>query len=221
MVHEVENQLMDARRFCTKQKRQAERRHWLALAAVVFLVLPTACDNDESHPAPAVDDNDSLPFMRSYGVSSLISDSGVIRYKLIAEEWFIYNTTQPPKWTFVKGLFMEKFDSVFHIEWFIQSDTAYCYNQRLWELRGRVILRNQKNEVFRTEELFWDMMEHEVYSTQFMRITTPDRELSGYRFRSDEQMTDYRIFDPEGILPVDDMENSNDSVTRTSPTKPQ
>lgn len=186
-----------------------------------MLLFSTACSDGQSHPAPAVDAKDSLPFMRSYGISNLISDSGVIRYKMIAEEWNIYNTTNPPKWTFMKGLFMEKFDSAFHIDWFIQSDTAYCYNQRLWELRGRVLLRNQKNEVFRTEELFWDMAEHEVYSTKFMRIITPDRELSGYRFRSNEQMTDYMIYDPEGMLPVNDVENANDSVVRVSPTKQQ
>lgn len=218
MVHEVEDQLM---------KDEDPKRHrgaWCMTALLLpaaVLLLSAACSSEESHTAPAVDEKDSLPFMRSYGISSLISDSGVIRYKMIAEEWNIYNTTQPPKWTFIKGLFMEKFDSTFHIEWFIQSDTAYCYNQRLWELRGRVLLRNQKNEVFRTEELFWDMSDHEVYSTQFMRITTPDRELSGYRFRSNEQMTDYMIYDTEGILPVNDMENSNDSIARTPPTKQQ
>lgn len=207
-------------------KRNKGRRSFLSLFPIaasflmaVMLLFSTACSNGKSFPAPAVDEKDSLPFMRSYGVSSLISDSGVIRYKMIAEEWNIYNTTNPPKWTFMKGIFMEKFDSAFHIEWFIQSDTAYCYNQRLWELRGRVFLRNQKNEIFRTEELFWDMAAHEVYSTLFMRIITPDRELSGYRFRSNEQMTDYMIYDPEGMLPVNDVENQNDSVVRTAPTK--
>ncbi len=218
MVYEVEDQLMN-------KKTTRTYSYFLHITAsfltAVMLILSAACSNEDTHTAPAVNENDSLPFMRSYGISSLISDSGVIRYKMIAEEWNIYNTTQPPKWTFLKGIFMEKFDSTFHIDWFIQSDTAYCYNQRLWELRGRVLLRNQKGEVFRTEELFWDMAEHEVYSSRFMRITTPDRELTGYRFRSNEQMTDYLIYDPEGVLPVNDMENSNDSITRTSPTKPQ
>jgi LPS export ABC transporter protein LptC len=175
---------------------------------VIASVFFSGCAKQQEHIAPAVHERDSLPFMRAYGISNLISDSGVIRYKIVAEEWDIYTCTHPPKWTFVKGIFLEKFNLKFHVEWFLQADTAYCYNQNLWELRGRVTVRNVKGTVFHTELLYWDMGTHEVYSTEFMHITTPDRELQGYRFRSNEQMTKYVIYNTKGALPMEQQQNT-------------
>ena len=131
--------------FRTRKKNRLDRLTHLTvvLGAVVMLILPFSCTEEEKRHAPAIAEKDSLPFMQSRGISTLISDSGVIRYKIVAEEWNIYNTTNPPKWTFLKGILLEKFDSTFHIDWFVQADTAYCHNQQLWELRGRVVIRNQ------------------------------------------------------------------------------
>lgn len=195
--------------------------------AVILLVtamhlLICSCSEEKKATAPAIDEKDSLPFMQAKGISNLISDSGIIRYKIIAENWNIYTTTTPPKWTFPKGLLLEKFDTTFHVEWFVQADTAYCYNQKLWELRGRVVVRNVEGTVFKTEELFWDMSDHEVYSNQYVRIITPEREVEGTRFRSNEQMTRYTFYNSKGSLPFNDAEPSNpqDSMMRQGPTKP-
>lgn len=157
------------------------------------------------HVAEAVKDSDSLPMMHSTGINTLISDSGVMRYRMVAEEWDIYTSpSRPATWKFMKGLFMERFDEHFHIDLFLQSDTAYLHEQRTWELRGRVVIRNIKNEVFHTEELFWDMTSHEIWSHQHMRITTPERELEGTEFRSNEQMTRYSVSNSVGAFPVED-----------------
>ena len=47
----------------------------------------SACDNGAPPSGSAVRNRDSLPVMVTYGVSKLISDSGVVRYKIISEEW--------------------------------------------------------------------------------------------------------------------------------------
>ena len=210
--------------FHTRKKNRLDRLTHLTvvLGAVVMLILPFSCTEEEKRHAPAIAEKDSLPFMQSRGISTLISDSGVIRYKIVAEEWNIYNTTNPPKWTFLKGILLEKFDSTFHIDWFVQADTAYCHNQQLWELRGRVVIRNQEGTVFTSEELFWDMDRHEMYSNLFMTIRKPDEFLQGYNFRSNEQMTRYSVTNANAETPFSDSGNAsaNDSVVRTAPTKP-
>lgn len=183
------------------------RRFHLA-GLIVSLILGTmACGNTHEHIAPAVNPADSLPFMTSHGISNLISDSGVISYKIVAEDWDIY-TTQPQKWTFLKGLFLEKFDTTFHVEWHVQADTAFCHDNRVWELRGRVVILNREGTLFRSEELFWDMNEHKMWSNMFMRIDKPDSEqqLQGDRFRSNEEMTDYHITSSAGFTHVSDNE---------------
>ncbi len=166
-----------------------------------------SCSQQHEHVAPAVNAQDSLPFMTSHGISNLISDSGIISYKIVAEDWDIY-TEPTQEWTFLKGLFLEKFDTTFHVEWHIQSDTAYCHNNKIWELRGRVVVLNREGDLFKTEELFWDMDQHLMWNTMFMTITKPgtQQQLQGYNFRSNEEMTDYHIDNSAGYTPVNDNE---------------
>ena len=155
-----------------------------------FLLLLVACSEQQSHTAPAVHDRDSASMMTSYGVNTLISDSGVIKYRIVTERWDVNTIKNPPRWTFEKGIFMEQFDQQFHIEGYIQADSAWYYDQqKLWELRGRVYIRNVNGLIFRSEELFWDGIKHEFYSHKFSRVVTPERTMEGTYFRSDEHMT--------------------------------
>lgn len=80
--------------------------------------------------ASAVKESDSLPDMRTIGVTTLISDSGMIRYKIITAEWLIYSHRNPPFWAFEKGIYLEKFDSIFHVDASIKADTAYYYEPK-------------------------------------------------------------------------------------------
>lgn len=178
----------------------------LALGLSAFLGL-ASCAGDQEHMAAAINENDSLPFMTAHGISTLISDSGVIRYKIVSEEWKIYNTTIPASWTFERGFFMERYDEDMHIDLFVQADTAYLRKQKIWELRGRVIIKNLEGTLFETEELFWDMEEHIMWNHMPMDITMPERELHGTDFRSNEQMTDYFVSNSIGAMPAKDAEN--------------
>lgn len=197
-------------------KEVGRRLRWLPLFLIISFsqFLSISCSNEQEHIAAAIDENDSLAFMRSRGISTLISDSGVMRYKLVAEEWDIYTNTNPPSWKFMKGLLMERFDEGFHIDLHVEADTAYLHEQRLWELRGRVVIHNVEGTLFRTEELFWDMNEHEMWSTKYMRIKTTDQELEGTDFRSNEQMTDYYVSNSKGAFPVSDVDKKNEEAPK-------
>ena len=180
----------------------------LSPVLLFLLLFSFSCSGAVEHLAEPVAGKDSLLFMHSTGINTLISDSGMMRYHLVVEEWDIYNGSngEPPTWTFMKGLLMERFDEKFHTDLFVQSDTAYLHKQQLWELRGRVVVRNVNGDVFRTEELFWDLNKHEMWNTQYMHITTPERELEGDEFHSNEQMTRYTVFNSAGTFPVTEIE---------------
>ena len=95
---------------------------------VMFVLFP-ACSGDNKNLAEAITERDSLPTMKTLGVTTLISDSGITRYKIITEEWEIYDKKNPPYWAFEKGVYLEKFDSLFHIDASIKADTAYYYEK--------------------------------------------------------------------------------------------
>ena len=76
---------------------------------------------------------------------------------------------------------------------------VWYYDQiKLWELRGRVRVRNVNGLHFTSEELFWDGMKHEFYSNMLSRVVTPERTLQGTYFRSDERMMHYTVSNSKG-----------------------
>ena len=162
-----------------------------------------SCQNEDENKHAEIVNRDSMPTLSSYGVSTLISDSGVIRYKIISEEWLVFDKTERQHWSFEKGLFIEKFGNDYHVEAFVNCDTAYYYSEeQLWELRGRVCVKNLKGETFKTSLLYWNTNQHEIYSPAYMVIDGIEQDLDGYNFRSNETMTDYIIHSSSGAFPM-------------------
>ena len=67
-----------------------------------------------------------------------------------------------------------------------------------------VHIRNLKGEKFDTDLLYWDQRKKRVYSDQFIRIEQPDRIITGRGFESNQEMTVYTVYKPEGIIYVDE-----------------
>ena len=196
----------------------------LPLLFTINYSLFTACDEAQEHTAAAIYDRDSVSMMVSYGVNTLISDSGVIKYKIVTERWDVNIIKQPSRWTFEKGVFFEQFDQNFHVEAYVQADTAWYFDQqKLWHLRGRVRIRNANGLVYTSEELFWDGLKHELYSNVFSKVTTPERTLQGTYFRSDEQMRHYTVSNSKGSFMAEDMtgENKNQEAAPGDTTQQQ
>lgn len=187
----------------------------IVLGAVVMLLLFSSCNGKKKALGAAITERDSLPVMATVGVTTHISDSGVVRYRVDTEEWLIYDRKNPSYWAFEKGVYLEQFDSVAHVDASIKADTAYYYDkQRLWKLIGNVDIKNRKGEKFNTELLYWNEATQKVYSDEFIRIEQPDRIITGHGFDSNQQMTIYTIHNIEGIFFVDDDPDKakNDSV---------
>ncbi|WP_455592357.1 LPS export ABC transporter periplasmic protein LptC [Bacteroides sp.] len=187
----------------------------MAFGGIVMLLLFSSCDGKKKILGEAITERDSLPVMDTRGVTTLISDSGITRYRINTEEWLMFDKKQPSYWAFEKGIYLEQFDSVFHVEASIKADTAYYYDkERLWKLIGNVDIKNLKGERFNTELLYWNEATQKVYSDKFIRIEQPDKVITGHGFDSNQQMTVYVINNIEGIFYVDEDADKakNDSV---------
>ena len=174
------------------------------LAAVMFVLFP-ACSGKDKKLAEAISENDTLPSMKTLGVTTLISDSGITRYKVVAEEWLIFDKKNPPYWAFEKGIYLEKFDTLMNIDASIKADTAYYHERKkLWELRRNVQILSQRGDKFQTDLLFWDERKKKVYSDKFIQIEQEDKLLKGYGFESNQELTEYEIKNTTGIFTVED-----------------
>lgn len=191
------------------------------LKTVLGVVLPAllaSCGEEaKEHTAAAIYERDSVSMMTSYGVNTLISDSGVIKYRIVTERWDVNTIRQPSRWEFMKGVFFEQFDEQFHVQGYIQADTAWYYDQmKLWKLRGRVRIRNVNGMQYKSEELYWDGLKHELYSHVYSRVITPERTLEGTYFRSDERMTQYTVSNSKGSF-VPEKDEPQDEPVSTVP----
>lgn len=181
-----------------------------------FVLAFVGCGQETPPEGAAVKNREQIPVMVTRGVSKMISDSGVTRYKLITEEWAVFDQAKPPRQDFKKGVLILRYNEKMDIDMQITADTAYWYDQKLWELRGRVRLINEENgTTFRSEQLFWDMQTHEFYSNVWMKVITPDREIEGSRFRANEQMTKYDVYNAKGHVP---MPKKTDNASASSPS---
>ena len=190
----------------------------IILTMMGFFLL-ASCEGQKEHTAPAVHDRDSASMMISYGVNTLISDSGVIKYRIVTERWEVNTVRNPSRWIFEKGLFFEQFDEKFHVQSYIQCDTAYYYDQKkLWELRSRVSILTKDGLRFTSQQLFWDQASHELYSNVPSRLVTPNRTLEGTYFRSDERMTRYFVSNSRGSFEKTDIAGKGDTITSAPDT---
>lgn len=186
---------------------------------MVGFFLLASCEGQKEHTAPAVHDRDSASMMISYGVNTLISDSGVIKYRIVTERWEVNTVRNPSRWIFEKGLFFEQFDEKFHVQSYIQCDTAYYYDQKkLWELRSRVSILTKDGLRFTSQQLFWDQASHELYSNVPSHLVTLDRTLEGTYFRSDERMTRYFVSNSRGSFEKTDIAGKGDTITSAPDT---
>ena len=213
---------MDTDSFQPKTRNLRISSLW-GMGCLFVLLCTMACSSGEGRSRQKIQTGDSLPFMHSIGVSTLISDSGIIRYHLVAEEWDIYTpSSQAATWKFIKGLLMLRLDENLDVDLYVQADTAYLHKQQTWELRGRVRIRNVQGTIFKTEELFWDLDKHEMWNHAYMTIITPERTLEGTEFRSNEQMTRYSVANSKGNFPMSDADGdtapADSTTTETTAT---
>ena len=191
-------------------------RYFIVIGVIVSWVL-AACQNPVEHTAPAIHDRDSVAMMTSYGVNTLISDSGVIKYRIVTERWEVNTNRVPSRWIFDKGMLLEQFDEKFHINSYIQCDTAYYFDQeRVWKLYGRVRILTKDGLRFTSEQLTWDENKHELSSNVFSKLITPERTLQGSYFWSDERMTRYFVSNSKGSFEKGDFGGGGSSSSTSS-----
>ncbi|MCM1290847.1 MAG: LPS export ABC transporter periplasmic protein LptC [Prevotella sp.] len=177
-------------------------RRILPLVAMA-LILMMACKNEKKVSVASQLNPKKMPTMATTNVSTLISDSGIIQYKLVSPAWYVYNEVDTPYWYFPKGIYLRKYDRSFKVISSVAADSArYLSLLKIWKLDGHVEIHNGTDELFLTNQLFWDERRHKLYSDSFIHIETESHILEGRGFVSNERLTQYRILKPTGVFPV-------------------
>jgi LPS export ABC transporter protein LptC len=176
----------------------------VALSVTVLMFLTVACSSDKKNFLPNFKDRATVPGMYTDSVTTLISDSGRIRYRIFTAVWKVFDKVKDPYWCFPKKIYLERFNDSLKVESLVQCDTARYYsNRKLWELKKNVKLINIKGDKFETSFLCWDQNQQRIYSDSFIRIQQQDQIITGYGFESNETLTKYTISKPQSRFPMD------------------
>lgn len=176
---------------------------------VVVLFFIVSCSKEKVEQIGAIKNRSAMPQLHATEITTIISDSGVTRYRISATQWDVFDKATKPYWNFPNGIHFEKFDLNLKVDANIHSRYArFDVNEQRWELRGKVRATNLQGELFETEQLFWSEREGRIYSDSLIKITQISHIITGIGFESDASMTRYTIRRPQGIFPVDRSEGT-------------
>jgi LPS export ABC transporter protein LptC len=175
----------------------------LVLFAIVFSCF-ASCKKEKQEQIEVAFNPDSSYTLKETNVNGIVSDSGVTRWRGVAQTWLMFDRASEPYWFFPDGVYLEKFDTAFNAEASIRADTAYYYKRRkLWKFEGHVDISNLKGERFQTSQMFFDDNAGSIYSDTYIRITKGEFINEGIGFRSNQDITVYDIYHPTAEIPFE------------------
>lgn len=179
------------------------------MGIIIFMVVLTcflSCGKSSSKAiTDAVTDRAAIAVLTADTVTSLISDSGIVRYRIKTPRWEVYDKATPAYWEFPQGVYLEKFNEELEVQASLTADYAhYNEDEQLWELDGNVDVLNLEGEHFETQQLFWSQKEERVFSDSLIKITRATSIITGIGFESNQTMSKYVIRNPQGIFPLND-----------------
>lgn len=182
-----------------------KRIMFVVLLVSLYSVIAGCKRREARLTSAAVTDRKSIPVLHATDVNTLVSDSGIVRYRIVSQTWQVYDKADTPYWEFPDGIYLERFDANLEPDATVEADYAF-YNEpaQRWLLRGNVKALNTAGETFETPLLFWDQKSELVYSDSSIVITREKSIIQGVGFRSNQTMTKYTILCPTGVFPIEE-----------------
>lgn len=175
-----------------------------ALALLAILTV-AACSKERVETKSLNVNIDSLYTARMIKLNTLISDSGMIRYRMIAPVLLIYERPERNEWVFPQGLILRPYDTVSGNKVFIKADSAIRSTAtEEWELIGHVQVQSPEGQRLNTHRLFWQRDQRRLYSHDTTYFFTQGRELRGSSFEATDDLSWYQILNNKGMIEYDE-----------------
>lgn len=180
----------------------------VAFSAIVILVLQS-CSSSVENTAVLGSERDSAAVIKSYNVTTLVSDSGITRFRVVTPEWLVYDKKAKPTWEFPQGLHLEQFDENLEVHSEVDANKAIYYTElEEWVLSDSVYAINIDGERFESEVLYVHQKEDRIFTDKFVKITQEDKIITGLGMESNQRLTKYTVLKPQGIIPLDEEEET-------------
>lgn len=137
------------------------------------------------------------------------TDSGIVKLRLKAPLAIIHDEKDEPFKEFPDGIevfFYKDRDTV--VQNYLRANYGINYDKKnLAEVRGDVVVVNDKGDTLKTEKLYWDSKKKIIYSDELVRIMQKEQVIIGEDgFEADESFSYYSIRNSSGDISIDDKE---------------
>lgn len=184
---------------------------FIFLSILLACTFVFSCKGDKDKIAESTYDPETVPSVETKNDTIYITDSGRIRFKVIAETILMFDKAKEPFNLLPDSAYLEEYDTLMNVVTTLRADSVWNYTRKkLWKLRGNVKIVNVEGKTFDSEELFWDEKEGKIYSNLYVVINEPNEAtIRAYGFESNQSMTEYtfrRVKDSE-IRPKEEDES--------------
>lgn len=175
-----------------------------SIVAISMATMLFSCSND-LEKVKKLTTIDSIPDITVKNILVKQSESGMITLELTAPQLNSYQGREPYT-EFPKGLRIIFFDSLMQPKSELTARYGISWdNKRVMEAKGDVVVKNfTKKAQLNTEHLTWDENKRKMFSEQFVKITTPDRIITGKSMESDEVFDNWVIRNVSGTFYVNE-----------------
>jgi LPS export ABC transporter protein LptC len=168
-------------------------------AAILFL----GCKKNNIEEIKAITSVETLPMQEARNFKSLFTDSGKVRFSIKAPLLLRFENDGRDYIEFPNGLELVKFDQNNKVISSITANYARQYvAEQKWEAKNNVIATNANGDTLKTEVLYWEEKEKKIYTNEFVRIIRADQNFTGTGMTADQNMLNWKITNPKGILYV-------------------
>ena len=157
--------------------------------------------------------DDQLPIQSDKNVEVLYSDSARVRAKLMAPVLNQF-TGKKNYMELPKGMEIIFYNELKEQKTKLTADYGIGYNNEgtginKMEAKRNVVVINEKGDKLNTEHLIWDALTKQIYTQEFVKITTKDETIWGDGLKADQDFSNYEITHPKGSIALKDADINN------------
>jgi LPS export ABC transporter protein LptC len=184
---------------------RAKKLNSLYLPAMLFcMLLLSACENSLNDIKKISSNDDDKPYSRSTNVDVIYSDSAKVKAHLTAPLVVDFQDPTKPYEEFPKGIKVILYEDNLSEKGVITSDYAIQREkENIIEFRKNVVAKNSEGEIFKSEELIYDVNGKKLYSNKAVEITmTNGNIMNGTSFKSNDSLYPWTIDNSHGLFHV-------------------
>lgn len=202
---------------------QIVKKYGIAVLVTGAAILFYACESNNIAEIQTFSSPQDLPIQEAINFETTYTDSGQIRFTLKTPKLLRFENDGDDFVEFPVGMELFKYDSKKQIVSSIRADYAKQFvKDKRWEAKNNVVVTNIRGDSLKTEHLIWDEKNEEIHTEEFVKIIREDQIITGIGLVSDQDMLNWKIKNPKGVIYVSvNNQNNNEPTSSEDDTIPE